>query len=164
MTTAYIGLGANLGNPVEQVHSALRALDALPFTRVRRHSSMYRSAPWGDSAQPEYVNAVAEIATDLAPDALLAQLHEIEDAAGRVRNERRYGPRTLDLDLLVYGSARIRTAALCVPHPRISERAFVLVPLQEIAETLTIPGLGLVSELLAACDDNQVARLETETP
>lgn len=163
MTTAYIGLGANLGNPVEQVHSALRALDALPFTRLRRHSSMYRSPPWGDSAQPEYVNAVAEIATDLAPDALLAQLHELEDAAGRVRSERRYAPRTLDLDLLVYGSARIRTAALCVPHPRLSERAFVLLPLQEIAEALSIPGLGPVSDLIAACGDNQVTRLELGT-
>lgn len=132
--TAFVGLGANLGDPVDTLHQAIAALAQLPATRVARVSSFHRSAPV-DAAGPDYVNAVAELRTGLDPYALLAALQGIELAAGRERPYRN-APRTLDLDLLVYGCARISSAALEVPHPRMRERAFVLVPLAELAPQL----------------------------
>lgn len=129
--TAYVGLGANLGDPQQALRAALDALTRLPQTRVLRSSRLWRSAPV-DAGGPDYVNAVAEVETRLSAPELLAQLQAIEQAAGRKRQYRN-APRTLDLDLLLYGDARIDSATLTVPHPRMRERAFVLLPLQELA-------------------------------
>ena len=140
--TAYVGLGANLGDPVAALRDALQALRRLPSTTLLRQSSFYRSAPIG-AGGPDFVNAVAEIATGLDPQALLAELQALEQGAGRERPYRN-APRTLDLDLLLYGSASIESPTLTVPHPRMRERAFVLRPLAEIA-----PALVAASDLAA---------------
>ena len=132
--SAYVALGANLGDAAQAVRDALADLGKLPVTRLVRHSSLYRTAPV-DSHGPDYVNAVAELATRLTPPELLAQLQLLESAAGRERPYRN-APRTLDLDLLLYGDARIDSPQLQVPHPRMNQRAFVLVPLAEIAPHL----------------------------
>lgn len=132
--TAFVALGANLGDAGQALRDALTALDATAGVRVRRASSLYRTAPI-DSSGPDYLNAVAEVATTLGAPDLLDALQAIEQAAGRERPYRN-APRTLDLDLLLYGDARIDSARLTVPHPRMGERAFVLVPLAEIAPAL----------------------------
>ncbi|HYE39845.1 MAG TPA: 2-amino-4-hydroxy-6-hydroxymethyldihydropteridine diphosphokinase [Ramlibacter sp.] len=129
--TAFVGLGANLGEPLRALREALAGLAGLPSTRLVRSSRVYRSAPV-DAGGPDYLNAVAELATTLAAPELLVQLQALEQAAGRERPYRN-APRTLDLDLLLYGDARIESAALAVPHPRMRERAFVLLPLRELA-------------------------------
>jgi 2-amino-4-hydroxy-6-hydroxymethyldihydropteridine diphosphokinase len=129
--TAFVGLGANLGDPLRALQAALAALARLPSTRLVRSSRIYRSAPV-DAGGPDYLNAVAELETGLAAPELLAQLQRVEQAAGRERPYRN-APRTLDLDLLLYGDACIDSTALTVPHPRMRERAFVLLPLQELA-------------------------------
>ncbi|HEX7891367.1 MAG TPA: 2-amino-4-hydroxy-6-hydroxymethyldihydropteridine diphosphokinase [Ramlibacter sp.] len=129
--TAFIGLGANLGDPLRALREALQALDRLPGTRLVRSSRVYRSAPV-DAGGPDYFNAVAQVDTRLDAPGLLAGLQAIEQAAGRERPYRN-APRTLDLDLLLFGDARIASAALTVPHPRWRERAFVLLPLHELA-------------------------------
>lgn len=129
--TAYVGLGANLGEPQQALRAALQALARLPHTRVLRSSRLWRSAPV-DAGGPDYVNAVAELETRITAPELLARLQAIEQAAGRERPYRN-APRTLDLDLLLYGDARIDSAMLTVPHPRMRDRAFVLLPLQELA-------------------------------
>jgi len=128
---AYVALGANLGDARAAVSSALQALNHLPSTRVTRASSLYRTAPW-EAHGPDFINAVAEVETGLSAPALLAELQALERAAGR---ERPYvnAPRTLDLDVLLYGEGRIDSLKLTVPHPRMWERAFVLVPLAEVA-------------------------------
>lgn len=132
--TAYVALGANLGDAAQTLRDALDTLSNCPGIRLVAASSLYRTAPV-DSSGPDYVNAVAEIATTFTAPALLATLQAIENAAGRERPYRN-APRTLDLDLLLYGSARIDSPTLTVPHPRMGERAFVLVPLAEVAPTL----------------------------
>ena len=132
--TAFIALGANLGEPAQALHAALAALGATPGVRVVKASGLYRTAPI-DSSGPEYLNAVAEIATTLIAPALLDALQAIEQGAGRERPYRN-APRTLDLDLLLYGAGRIESPRLSVPHPRMWSRAFVLVPLAEIAPAL----------------------------
>ncbi len=129
--TAYVALGANLGDPQAALRQALRGLAALPQTQLVRASSFYRTAPI-DSSGPDYINAVAELRTALTPQGLLAGLQALEQAAGRERPWRN-APRTLDLDVLLYGDVRLDTPALTIPHPRMHERAFVLVPLAEIA-------------------------------
>lgn len=129
--TAYVGLGANLGDAPAAVTQALRDLGRLPQTQLARASSLYRSAPV-DAAGPDYVNAVAELHTALSPHELLAELQRLEQAAGRERPWRN-APRTLDLDLLLYDDVRLDSPELTIPHPRMHERAFVLVPLAEIA-------------------------------
>jgi 2-amino-4-hydroxy-6-hydroxymethyldihydropteridine diphosphokinase len=129
--TAFVGLGANLGDPQQALASALRHLGALPDTELMRSSRLYRSAPV-DTGGPDYLNAVAELRTRLTAPGLLRALQAIEQAAGRERPYRN-APRTLDLDLLLYGDARIASVALTVPHPRMRERAFVLLPLAELA-------------------------------
>ncbi|XAH21667.1 2-amino-4-hydroxy-6-hydroxymethyldihydropteridine diphosphokinase [Xylophilus sp. GW821-FHT01B05] len=150
-TTAFIALGANLGDAAATVRGAFAALAALPQTTLLRQSSLYRSAPV-DSSGPDYINAVAEIATTLAPLALLQALQAIEQAAGRERPYRN-APRTLDLDLLLYGDRSIDLPELSVPHPRMHERAFVLVPLAEIAPQRVPPAA------LAAVAGQGIARL-----
>ena len=138
--TAFVGLGANLGDARATVEAALRELDALPATRVSERSSLFRSAPV-DAGGDDYVNAVARIETTLGAAELLGRLREIEQAHGRVRTGYN-APRTLDLDLLLYGREKIATAELTVPHPRMTQRAFVLIPLLQIAPMIEIPGMG----------------------
>lgn len=150
--TAYVALGANLGKPAQAVCDALVRIGELPQTSLIRHSSLYRTAPV-DAAGPDYINAVAEIRTHLSAPELLAQLQRIEDQAGRQRPHRN-APRTLDLDLLLFGDARIDSAHLQVPHPRMQERAFVLVPLAQIAPDRVAPGL------LAKVAGQSLARIE----
>ncbi len=142
--TAFVALGANLGDPAQALREALQRLSEAPGVRLVRASSLYRTAPI-DSSGPDYLNAVAEIATTLTAPDLLTTLQAIEQGAGRERPYRN-APRTLDLDLLLYGSARIHSPTLTVPHPRMGERAFVLVPLSEIApERVTDEALKTVS-------------------
>jgi 2-amino-4-hydroxy-6-hydroxymethyldihydropteridine diphosphokinase len=154
---AYIGLGANLGDARATLTDALRRLAALPGTRLVASSSVYRSAPI-DSSGPDYLNAVAELSTALSAFDLLAHLQGIELAHGR---ERPYhnAPRTLDLDLLLYASATIAAPMLTVPHPRLHERAFVLLPLAEIAPQLVIPGQGPIRDCLPRVAGQRVDRL-----
>ena len=158
MTVAYVGLGANLDAPRRQVLAALDELAQLPCTRITARSALYRSAPLGHLAQPDFVNAVARLETELAPEALLAGLQAIERAHARERSFRD-APRTLDLDLLIYGDERIESPALTVPHPRLHERAFVLLPLTEIDAEAQIPGRGSARALLDRCAGQAVERL-----
>jgi 2-amino-4-hydroxy-6-hydroxymethyldihydropteridine diphosphokinase len=156
---AYVGLGSNLEDPVHQVRLGFEELARLPGTRVLKHSSLYRTAPVGKADQPDFVNAVAALETELAPSDLLSHLLAVEARHGRVRAERN-GPRTLDLDLLLYGDQIVRTAHLEVPHPRMHERAFVLLPLAELSADSVIPGRGPVSNLLASVADQRVTRID----
>lgn len=155
---AYIGIGANLGDARANVADALARLGALPATTLVRASSCYRSAPI-DSSGDDYINAVACIDTGLAAHALLEALLAIELAHGRERPYRN-APRTLDLDLLLYGDERIATATLAVPHPRMHERAFVLAPLLEIAPGIALPGLGAARDYLPAVAGQAITRIE----
>lgn len=150
-TRAYVGLGSNLGEPVAQLMAALSELAELPSTELLHHSGLYRSAPLGPIDQPDYMNAVAALDTRLDPHELLAALQALEHRHGRVRAGVRWGPRILDLDLLVFGDLCLASESLTMPHPRIAERDFVLRPLAEIAPTLEIPGLGPVQTLLKDC-------------
>lgn len=152
---AVVGLGANLGDAVCTVRRALLALASLPDTRLCARSALYRTPPWGPVPQPPYVNAVALLVTALAPRALWRALLAIEQAFGRIRQGPRYGPRTLDLDLLLHGQRQVSEQGLMVPHPRLRERGFVLVPLAEIAPRLSIPGAGTVAEALLALSPEQ---------
>ncbi|HET6603213.1 MAG TPA: 2-amino-4-hydroxy-6-hydroxymethyldihydropteridine diphosphokinase [Xanthomonadaceae bacterium] len=148
---AFVALGSNLDDPELQVRNGLACLDAISATRLVRASRLYRTPPWGILEQPAFVNAVAELATALAPHDLLAALQGIEDAAGRRRAER-WGPRTLDLDLLSYDAERIHDGGLTLPHPQLAERAFVLVPLAELAPDLLLPNARTVVAQLAELD------------
>lgn len=148
---AFVGVGSNLGDPAAQVRDALEALGRLPATRRVAASRRYRNPPMGPRMQPDYVNAVAELATGLEPLALLDALQGLEAEAGRRRRAGvRWGPRPLDLDLLLYGDRRIALPRLTVPHPGLRRRAFVLYPLAELDPGLTIPGEGPLRALLAA--------------
>ena len=158
MTTAYIALGANLGDPVATVCRAFAALAELPQTTLAAMSPLYRTAPVGITDQPEFINAAARLETDLAPEALLDALLAIEQAFGRVRGERN-GPRTLDLDILLYGEAVIDTPRLSLPHPRLHLRAFVLCPLADLAPDLRLPGRGSVAAWLPAVANQGAERL-----
>ena len=152
---AYIGLGANLNDPAAQVGDAFAELDRIPRTRLVARSSLYATAPVGNVNQPDFINAVAQVETALAPRALLAALLDIEQRHGRERSFRN-APRTLDLDLLLYGDARFHEDHLTLPHPRMTERAFVLLPLTEIAPKLTIPDCGRAADWLVSCADQSV--------
>jgi len=156
---AYIGLGSNLGEPVDQVCAGLADLHRLPDSRVLVCSSLYRTAAVGFARQPDFINAVCRLKTALSPGALLEALLHIETKHGRVRTGRQGGPRILDLDLLLYGRERLHTPELILPHPRLHERAFVLYPLCEIAPAVVVPGWGLTAMLLSACADQKVERL-----
>jgi 2-amino-4-hydroxy-6-hydroxymethyldihydropteridine diphosphokinase len=159
--SAYIGLGSNLDDPEFQVRRACSELAALPQTELDACSPLYRSDPVGPPGQPDYINAVARLETALAPEALLDALQTIEQAHGRKRRER-WGARTLDLDILLYGGQRIASERLSVPHPYLTERAFVLYPLADIAPDITVPGLGSLSDLLSACPPAGLERLDGE--
>lgn len=158
MTLAYVGIGSNLDQPADQVRRALQELAAIRDTRLQAQSSLYRSAPLGHAAQPEFVNAVAALQTALSPGELLAELKTIEKRHGRERSFAN-APRTLDLDLLLFGNAVSRSADLVLPHPRMHERAFVLEPLLEIAPDAAIPGHGAAREQLARCAGQRVERV-----
>lgn len=154
MATAFVALGANLDDPEAQVKRGFDELGRLPETRVVARSSLYRTAPVGYTDQPDFVNAVARIETDLEPRALLQALLDTERRRGRVRDIPQ-GPRTLDLDLLLYDALQMHEPGLTIPHPRMHERAFVLTPLVEIAPDCVIPGKGRAADWLArlATDD-----------
>jgi 2-amino-4-hydroxy-6-hydroxymethyldihydropteridine diphosphokinase len=156
--TACVGLGANLGDARAALLAARDALAALPGTRLRAFSSLYRSAPV-DAAGPDFVNAVAVLETRLSPQQLLAELQRIEAAHGRERPWRN-APRTLDLDLLLYGEQRIDSPALVVPHPRLHERAFALLPLVEVMPAAVIPGIGPARDRIARVAEQRIARME----
>jgi len=160
-TLAYLGLGSNLAHPRRQLARAVRAIGQLPGVHEITVSPNYASAPIGcEVPQPDYVNAVAAVRTTLPPRALLAALHAIERRQRRRRasEPRRNAPRTLDLDLLLYGRRRVRLSALTVPHPRMHERAFVLRPLVDLSPSATIPGRGLARRFLRAVRDQRVSR------
>jgi 2-amino-4-hydroxy-6-hydroxymethyldihydropteridine diphosphokinase len=152
VTAAYVGIGSNLDDPQAHVTRAFAELGALPNTHLRGRSSLYRSAPVGHASQPDFVNAVAELDTQLSPEELLSALRALEERHGRVRSFAN-AARTLDLDLLLFGSQQINTPSLVVPHPRMHERAFVLQPLLEINP-------GLASRFsLEACAGQDVERI-----
>ncbi len=157
---AYIGVGSNLGDSQARVLAAFAALGALPRTQLIARSRLYRTRPFGPVPQGDFINAVAGLLTQLSAQQVLDGIRSIEAAAGRVREER-WGPRTLDLDLLVYSTERITTAELTVPHPGIAERGFVLAPLADIAPTLDVPGAGRVEVLLRALGDDGIAEVLT---
>lgn len=151
MERVYIGLGSNLAEPLTQLRGALAALAALPQSRLVAVSSFYASDPLGPADQPRYVNAVAALDTDLAPLALLDALQAIELDQGRVRKAERWGPRTLDLDILLFGERRLDEPRLSVPHYHMHARPFVLYPLAELAPDLRLPDGRRLADLLAAC-------------
>jgi 2-amino-4-hydroxy-6-hydroxymethyldihydropteridine diphosphokinase len=148
----YIGLGSNLGKPLQQIESAILELQALAVGSTMDVSPFYETEPVGPQDQPDFINAVVSFYTDLDANTLLDQLFVIEDKHNRQRQNEQWGPRTLDLDLLLYGDEVITSERLTVPHPRMHERAFVLQPLLQIAPECQIPGRGVVSVLLKQCD------------
>ena len=156
--TAYLALGSNLDDPAAQVKSAMTALEALPLTRVLKCSSLYRSAPVGYLDQPDFINAVVQVETGLAPHALLDAMLALEQARGRTR-EFPNAPRTLDLDLLLYDDRVLHEHGLTLPHPQMQLRAFVLQPLLEIAPECVIPGLGAAAEAASQCKDQQLEKI-----
>jgi len=155
----YIGLGANLNDPVQQLRSALSAISCIPDSQLIQYSSFYSSQPLGPSEQPEYVNAVAALNTSLAPEELLKKLQSIELEQGRMRKAERWGPRTLDLDIILFGQHIINTELLTVPHYHFHLREFVLYPLYQIAPQLVLPDGKTVKELLQTVPKNGLTEL-----
>lgn len=155
MTIAYLSLGSNVGDRLGHLAAAVRRLDS-PRVRVRQVSSVYQTAPQGKTDQADFLNIAAEVETDLEPAALLLHLQEVERALGRVRHER-WGPRTIDIDLALYGDTTVQTPDLEVPHPRMKDRAFVLVPLLEVAPDLALPGAVPLRRCLEALSDQGVS-------
>ena len=159
-SAAWIALGSNLGDPLQHLRDAIGELSLLPDSSLAGVSSFYRSAPMGPQDQPDYLNAVARLDTALPPAELLRQLQAIEQAHGRDRdNETRWGARALDLDILLYGQQQCRSKDLTIPHPELTERAFVLYPLHEMAPDLDIPGCGDIKQFLPAVAGQQVEAL-----
>lgn len=157
---AYVGLGSNLGDPAARLRAALDAIAALPGVTALVASPFYRTAPFGPVEQPDFVNAVAGLLTTQGPEELHAALRGLEQRLGRSPPRERWGPREIDLDLLVHGDARRDGAALSLPHPGIPQRDFVLYPLRDIAPDLVVPGAGRVRELAARVEDRGAMRLE----
>jgi 2-amino-4-hydroxy-6-hydroxymethyldihydropteridine diphosphokinase len=161
---AFIGLGSNLDDPHSQLQRAFVDLDGLPQTRLAVRSSLYRSAPLDCpdlpdlQVQPDFVNAVAKIETDLTPQALLKALLQIEHQHGRERTYRN-APRTLDMDVLLYGDMQLHEHGLTIPHPQMHRRAFVLRPLLEISPDISIPGVGKAERALEKCQDQVLSRI-----
>jgi len=156
---AYVGLGSNLHGPARQLEIAFELLGEIRATRLIRRSLLYRSVPFGGVEQPDFVNAAASLLTQLTAQELLLELQRIETERGRDRGEVRWGPRVLDLDLLVYSNQTIDEPGLSVPHPGIGERNFVLLPLGEIAPEVSIPGLGRLSKLDAESIEPKISRI-----
>lgn len=153
-----IGLGSNLGDPRQQVTTALQALAALPQTRLRRHSCLYLTAPVGPADQPDFINAVAELDTELAPLALLDALQDLEQAAGRIRR-RHWGERTLDLDILLWDDQTLNHPRLTIPHPEMTRRAFVLRPLLDLLPQSRLPNGILLADYWPQVADQPLRRL-----
>lgn len=154
MITAYIGLGSNLGNPEEQIRDAVKQIEKIDDCALTAISSLYFSKPMGPQDQPDYMNAVAEVQTELSAIKLLDALQRIENSAGRVRKDNRWGPRVLDLDILLYGDSSINTERLIVPHYGLKEREFVLIPLYEIIPSLILPSGESIAMLCNNIDAN----------
>lgn len=159
MTIAFIGLGSNLNDPVQQVNQACTEIAALEQVELISTSSLYQSPPLGPADQPDFINAVAQIATSLDPHKLLAELQAIESHHGRVRTGERWTARTLDLDILLYGEKTIKSDSLVIPHLGLYERAFVLYPLLEIAPDLEFPERGTLRDLVQASDGSQLKKV-----
>ena len=163
-TAAFVGIGSNLADPRCQVEAAIHALGGLPQTQLTCASRLYRTAPVGPQDQPHFVNAVVRLATRLTPQALLAALQQVERARGRVRDGTRWGPRILDLDLLIYGDSDLDLPGLRVPHPEMHRRAFVLIPLADVAPSdLVVPGRGPLAALLSRVARDGVDALPPRT-
>lgn len=156
MTLAYIALGSNLTNPLRQVQAALNALDAVPDSRRVATSSFYRTPPYGPQDQPDYLNAVIALETSLSAERLLEHTQRIELEQGRERKDERWGPRTLDLDIMLFGEQRIQTPHLTIPHYDMHNRAFMLVPLCEIAPDCHYPDGRSIAALLSALDTSPI--------
>ncbi len=158
---AYISIGSNLNDPVAQVKEAVQELATLPDSLLVARSSLYSGKPMGPQDQPDYVNAVVALDTLLSAEKLLQALQQIEQLQGRERDGERWGPRILDLDLLLYGKSVIDTPGLQVPHPGMHERDFVIIPLAEIAGNLNIPGRGLLTALINRVENHSLKKLIT---
>lgn len=156
MTVVYIALGSNMDSPHSQLDSALEAIAQHPHMQLTGVSSRYQTPPIGPQ-QPDFINAAAELSTDLSPLALLDALQAIEQQQNRVRNIH-WGPRTLDLDILLYDNLVLESERLTIPHPRLSERAFVLVPLTDLNPQLALPSGETVAELLANCSQQGIVK------
>jgi len=159
LNQAFIALGSNLKNPLSQIQQAFNALTQLPGTHLIKRSSLYKSAPVGKLDQPDFINAVAQIETILKPQDLLIALLEIEQHQGRTRVSLN-SPRTLDLDILLYENLQYCEEGLIIPHPRMTQRAFVLQPLMEIAPDCYVPGYPCISKLLTACSEQKLERIQ----
>lgn len=156
----YVALGSNLDNPIQQIKQALPALKQMPKTTLLSHSALYRSAPLGGAPQPDYINAVAVLRTQLSPLALLSQLQTIETQQGRIRSaQQRWGPRTLDLDILLYDNKQSSDPVLTLPHPGLCQRNFVLYPLYECAPQLRLPNGQRLQDLIAASSPQGLTKL-----
>lgn len=156
---AWLSLGSNMGNPNAQVRGAVEQLRKTAQLEVLEVSSFYLTPPWGEEQQSDFVNAVVKISTRLEPLELLHHSQAIENAMGRKRDGRRWGPRVIDIDILLYADLQLNTDVLVVPHPRMHERAFVLLPMAEIDDSVDIPGHGKVALLLGKLDTEQIRRL-----
>ncbi len=156
---AYVGLGSNLDGPSRQVETAFELLAAIPKTRLIARSTLYRSAPFGGIEQPDFVNAAAALLTRLTAQELLAEMQQIERKRGRERGGVRWGPRILDLDLLVYSHSIVSAPGLTVPHPGIAARNFVLLPLCELAPDLDVPGLGRIGKISVNEQQPRITRI-----
>lgn len=164
MITAYIAIGSNLGDPVAQAERAIEALKQIPKSEFIAASRLYSSTPMGPHDQPDYINAVVAIKTDLTAIELLDSTQAIEQKQGRVRKEERWGPRTLDLDIILFGNEMIESERLTVPHYGMKQREFVLYPLAEIAPDLTLPDGTEINELLKIVDRNGLCIWQAPTP
>lgn len=158
---AYIGLGSNIEQPYQQVKNAIIALDKIPDTKVRRDSGYYKSRPMGPKDQPDYVNAIVELETVLTPAKLLEQCQNIEQQQGRVRL-RHWGERSIDLDILLYADLLIETDALTVPHPGISQRDFVYIPLLKLEPEIDVPGKGLLRDIVQSEINQSTGKTDTD--
>jgi len=159
----FIGLGSNLSNPIKQVLSAIDALKSLESSALICTSSLYKTAPMGPQDQPNYINAVAKIETQLSPLVLLRKLQSIESQHARTRDTGRWGARTLDLDILHYEGQQSSDAVLTLPHPGLQQRSFVLYPLQEISPQLNIPNLGSIKDLIKQLNESQPLIVNSKT-
>ncbi|MBW1254818.1 2-amino-4-hydroxy-6-hydroxymethyldihydropteridine diphosphokinase [Pantoea allii] len=156
MTRVYLALGSNLADPLHQIDAALSALDALPDTQRVATSAFYRTPPYGPPDQPDYLNAAVALDTALSAEALLDQTQRIEQEHGRVRKAERWGPRTLDIDIMLFGTASLNSDRLTVPHYDLLNRAFMLVPLLEIAPDLSLPDGRSLKPILAQLDRSSI--------
>ncbi|WP_345830583.1 2-amino-4-hydroxy-6-hydroxymethyldihydropteridine diphosphokinase [Erwinia sp. HDF1-3R] len=158
MTRVYLALGSNLADPLHQVHDALDALDGLPHTQRIATSSFYRTPPYGPPDQPDFLNAAVALDTQLTPEALLDATQRIELEQGRVRKKDRWGPRTLDIDIMLFGHLRLHTPRLILPHYDMHNRAFMLLPLLEIAPDAAFPDGQRLNDMLAGLDTSAIRR------